>query len=99
MSQIASESLPPEIATSTRSSGATILCDSIARRTCSRQWCWKHSEQNAARWRGTSMTACSRQRLHRIMGNSASTASTPADDGADLDVVAVVERGVAGDEA
>src|SRR5437763_1530507 len=94
MSHRASESLPPEIATSTRSPGATILCDSIVRRTCSRQWCWKQSEQNAARWRGTSKTACSPHRLHLVIGSSPA-----ADDRPDLHVVTVVQRRVAGDEA
>src|SRR3954470_20451874 len=94
MSHRASESLPPEMATSTRSPGATILCDSIVRRTCSRQWCWKQSEQNAARWRRTSITACAWQRLHLIIGGSPA-----ADDGADLDVVAVVEGCVTRDQA
>ena len=59
-----SESLPPDTATRTRSPGRIISKSSIARRTCSRQWCRKHGEQKAALWRRMSITAGSRQRRH-----------------------------------
>ena len=48
MSHSASESLPPDTATSTRSPGSSMRCEWMARRTCSSQWWTKCSLQNAA---------------------------------------------------
>ena len=79
MSHSASESLPPDTATSTRSPGSSILCEWMARRTCSSQWWTKCSRQNAALWRRTSMTAGPLHTRHFTRR------ALPGDDGADLD--------------
>src|SRR3954466_16320811 len=96
MSHSASESLPPEMATSTFSSRPNIRCWSIARRVCSRQWRRKHSEQNDEHRRRTSMTGGAPQLLHLVMQAPSCAAG---DDRPDLDVVPGVEPRVAGDEA
>src|SRR4051812_37106953 len=96
MSHSASESLPPEMATSTFSSRPNIRCWSIARRVCSRQWRRKQSAQNDAWWRRTSMTGGAPQLLHLVMQAPSCAAG---DDRPDLDVVTVLEPRVAGDEA
>ena len=66
MSHSASESLPPDTATSTRSPGASISKSSIAFATWSRQSRRKWSAQKLALWRRTSMTAGSRHTRHFI---------------------------------
>src|SRR4051812_25854873 len=72
---------------------------SIARRTCSRQWCRKQSRQNAALWRRMSMTAGWRQRRHFMSALALSVGSRAArDDRADLDDVGVGEAGVLRDQ-
>ena len=71
MSQSASESLPPDTATSTRSPGSSMRCEWIARRTCSSQWWTKCSLQNAALWRRTSITAgCPRHTRHFMVDSA-----------------------------
>src|SRR4051812_28312352 len=95
MSHTASESLPPDTATSTRSVGAIISNSSMAFCVWSRQNFRKWGAQKLELWRRRSMTAGSR---HTVHFTPASSCETAGDDGADLDHVGVVEHRVAGDQ-
>ena len=64
MSHTARESLPPDTATSTRSSGSSMSNSAIVRRTCSVQKFTKCSVQKFAFARRTSTTAGPRQTRH-----------------------------------
>ena len=64
MSHSASESFPPETATSTRSRGPSMSNRLIALRTCSRTTATKHPLQKALLCRRTSMTAGAGHRRH-----------------------------------
>src|SRR5262245_47635966 len=89
MSHSASESFPPDTATSTRSPGASIEKSWIARVTWSRQNRSKCGTQKLAFARRTSMTAGSLHTRHFTGSGS------PGDDRANLDRVRVVEHCVA----
>src|SRR3954449_7845499 len=113
MSQRASESLPPDTATSTRSPGLIMSKSSIAFATWSRHSRRKCSRQKLALWRRTSITAGPRQTLAltrrpprppggrrppQARGRPCTSQGAPRDDRPDLDLILVAEHRIARDQ-